>query len=211
MLLAMDEELISKKDILSATGISYGQLYRWKRKNLIPEEWFIKKSSFTGQETYFPKDKILDRINKIISLKDDMPLDELANMFSTKIDVENVSEEVLINNKAISNEALNIYKSLYGEQRIYSFKAILSMSILDNTLIKGDITIDEGKLIVDTIMDNYEALQGNHGIIILARKLGVSMCVGVTNESEIIIDKNAKIVVKISLAKYIERLKLQVV
>ncbi|MEG0773087.1 YhbD family protein [Clostridium sp.] len=207
----MDEELISKKDILSVTGISYGQLYRWKRKNLIPEEWFIKKSSFTGQETYFPKDKILDRINKIISLKDDMPLDDLANMFSTKIDVENVSEEVLISNKAISSEALDIYKNLYGEQKIYSFKAILSMSILDNTLIKGDITIDEGKLMVDTIMDNYETLQGNHGTIILARKLGVSMCVGVTNESEIIIDKNARIVVKISLAKFIEKLKLKVV
>ena len=43
--------LISKKDLLARTGISYGQLYRWKRQNLIPEEWFIKKSTFTGQET----------------------------------------------------------------------------------------------------------------------------------------------------------------
>ena len=51
------EELISKKELLEVTNISYGQLYRWKRKKLIPEEWFIKKSSFTGQETYFPKEK----------------------------------------------------------------------------------------------------------------------------------------------------------
>ncbi len=64
----MEEELISKKEILDITGISYGQLYRWKRKELIPEEWFIKKSSYTGQETFFPKEKILDRINKIIDL-----------------------------------------------------------------------------------------------------------------------------------------------
>jgi hypothetical protein len=207
----MDEELISKKDILSVTGISYGQLYRWKRKNLIPEEWFIKKSSFTGQETYFPKDKILDRINKIISLKDDMPLDDLAGMFSTTVDVDNVSEEVLINNKVISSEALNIYKSLFGEQKIYSFKAVLAISILDNTLIKGDVTIDEGKLMVETIIDNYEALQGNKGTLILTRKLGVSMCIGATNESEIIIDKNSRIVVKIFLAKYMEELKLKIV
>jgi hypothetical protein len=53
----MDENLISKKELLEITGISYGALYRWKRKNLIPEEWFIKKSTFTGQETFFPKDK----------------------------------------------------------------------------------------------------------------------------------------------------------
>ena len=35
--------LISKKDLLAETGISYGQLYRWKREQLIPEEWFIKQ------------------------------------------------------------------------------------------------------------------------------------------------------------------------
>lgn len=51
----MEEDLISKKDLLELTGISYGQLYRWKRKQLIPEEWFIRKSTFTGQETFFRK------------------------------------------------------------------------------------------------------------------------------------------------------------
>ena len=68
----MEEILISKKELLAITGISYGQLYRWKRKNLIPEDWFIKKSSFTGQETFFPKDKILDRIDKIIEMKENI-------------------------------------------------------------------------------------------------------------------------------------------
>ena len=65
----MEEMLISKKELLELTDISYGQLYRWKRKNIIPEEWFIKKSSYTGQETFFPRDKILERINKIKALK----------------------------------------------------------------------------------------------------------------------------------------------
>ncbi len=34
----MESYLISKRELLELTGISYGQLYRWKRKNLIPEE-----------------------------------------------------------------------------------------------------------------------------------------------------------------------------
>ena len=51
-------ELISKKELLQQTGISYGQLYRWKREKLIPEEWFIKQSSYTGQETFFPREQI---------------------------------------------------------------------------------------------------------------------------------------------------------
>ena len=45
--------LISKRELLENTGISYGQLYRWKREGLIPEEWFIKRASFTGQECFF--------------------------------------------------------------------------------------------------------------------------------------------------------------
>lgn len=207
----MEEELISKKDILSLTGISYGQLYRWKRKNLIPEDWFIKKPSFTGQETFFPKEKILDRINKIISLKDDMPLDDLADMFSPKVDVDNVSEEILLSNKMVSNEAFNIYKSIYGEKRVYSFKEILCMCILDNTLIKGDITIDEGKLIIDTILDNYDLLQSKEGVVVLGRKLGVSMCIAIASGSEVIMDKSSKLVLNIRLSKYVEELKLKLV
>ncbi|WP_370294880.1 DUF4004 family protein [Rossellomorea marisflavi] len=78
----MSEELISKREVLDMTGISYGQLYRWKRKNILPESWFIKKSSFTGQETYFPKEKVLERIQKIKELKDDHSLDELSAIFS---------------------------------------------------------------------------------------------------------------------------------
>ncbi len=44
------EELISKKDLLSKTNISYGQLYRWKRKNIIPEEWFIKNQLYRSRD-----------------------------------------------------------------------------------------------------------------------------------------------------------------
>lgn len=79
------DEFISKKDLLSTTGISYGQLYRWKRENLIPEEWFIKRSSYTGQETYFPKDKILERIDTIQKLKDRYPLEDLARKLSPEL------------------------------------------------------------------------------------------------------------------------------
>ena len=49
----MDEDLISKKELLERYGISYGALYRWKRMGLIPESWFLRRSTPSGQETYF--------------------------------------------------------------------------------------------------------------------------------------------------------------
>lgn len=76
---------ITKKDLLIETGISYGQLYRWKREKLIPEEWFMKQSSSTGQETYFPKEAILKRIERILELKDVYSLEDIARMLSPEV------------------------------------------------------------------------------------------------------------------------------
>lgn len=77
-----DENLVSKKNLLEKYSISYGALYRWKRKGLIPEEWFLKKSTSTGQETFFPKDLIFERVEMILSKKEDILLDELAEKIS---------------------------------------------------------------------------------------------------------------------------------
>ena len=74
----MEQELLSKKELLERYGISYGALYRWKRKGLIPEDWFIKKSTVTGQETFFPKTLICERVELILGQKEDVTLDELA-------------------------------------------------------------------------------------------------------------------------------------
>ena len=65
--------MISKKDLLIQTNISYGQLYRWKREGLIPEEWFVKTSTQTGQETFFDED-----------LKDEFSIDDIKNILNPK-------------------------------------------------------------------------------------------------------------------------------
>ncbi|MGI6107902.1 MAG: DUF4004 family protein [Lachnospiraceae bacterium] len=76
------EETISKKDLLALKNITYGQLYRWKREGLIPEEWFVKKAVKTGQETFLPKEKACERIDFILANKDRIPLGQMAKMLS---------------------------------------------------------------------------------------------------------------------------------
>ncbi len=73
-----DEKLISKKALLEKYGMSYGALYRWKRQGLIPEEWFIKKATVTGQETFFPEALITERVERILSEKSEQDLAALA-------------------------------------------------------------------------------------------------------------------------------------
>ena len=76
------EKWISKKELLAKTGISYGQLYRWKREKLIPDDWFIKRAAFTGQETFFPRERVLEHISFILDNKDRYALRELVEMLS---------------------------------------------------------------------------------------------------------------------------------
>jgi hypothetical protein len=75
---AAGAQLISKRELLEVTGISYGQLYRWKRERLLPEEWFMKRSSYTGQETFFPREQVLERIAAIKERKESQSLEQIA-------------------------------------------------------------------------------------------------------------------------------------
>ena len=59
-----------------------GALYRWKRKQLIPDAWFIHRSTYTGQETFFPAKLVCERVETILSMKEDVLLDELARQLS---------------------------------------------------------------------------------------------------------------------------------
>ena len=65
-----------------------------KRKGLIPDEWFIKKSTVTGQETFFPEKLICERVEIIQLKKEDGLLDELAKEISGE---EKKNEFIILN------------------------------------------------------------------------------------------------------------------
>ena len=121
----MEEKLISKKDLLALYEISYGALYRWKRKGLIPEEWFIKKATVTGQETFFPQQLICERVELIKKQKDDVSLDELAK----KLSYESNKKSALV------------IETVFGK-KIFYLGDIISISIDDSDGSIKNITND---------------------------------------------------------------------
>jgi len=204
----MDEDLITKKELLEITKVSYGQLYRWKRKKLIPEDWFIKKSSYTGQETYFPREKILDRIEKIINMKDDASLDSLAEMFSPNLAEVFLSEVELLKKNIVTEQTLTLHKNIFGEIKTFSFEKILYISLLEKSLLSGNVSIDEGKLIIETLEENYKSLEGKNCEMVFLRKFGVSLCFLITVPNEFYIEKGAKIVLRLNISQCIQELKI---
>ncbi|MGE7274237.1 YhbD family protein [Brevibacillus panacihumi] len=207
----MERELISKKELLELTGISYGQLYRWKRKRLIPEEWFIRKSTFTGQETFFPKELILGRIDQIINKKDDLSLDELAEKLSQSPllpDMHATAGELLERN-IVSKVVLDRYGITHGSERgaVYSFPEFFPLFVIDQLLAAGEISLEEGGLLVETLNEQWQKLEGKPCDLLFFRKMGLSTCVIVSVPAELHFDKGVKVVARLSLLDLTEQVK----
>lgn len=121
-------DLISKKELLAQTGISYGQLYRWKREGLLPEEWFIKQASFTGQETFFPKDQVLSRIRTIIEMKDDYSLEELSRILVTNTESP-ISVKILESLPEIEEEFTTLFSKILNKNQFSMREISVSYAI----------------------------------------------------------------------------------
>lgn len=205
----MNQDLISKKELLKVTGISYGQLYRWKRKKLIPEEWFIKKSTFTGQETFFPKYKVIERIEKIKNMKGDISLDSLAEMLSPDLTEKTAPYKDIIDRNIVSEETMDFYKEEYGETEKFSFEQITSLYLLDQMFKSGKIGYSDGKLVFKLFSDKYEKFKGKDCELIFFRKMGVSSCCMVPNSKDVYYEESIKIVEVINISELIEELKIK--
>ncbi len=114
----MDENLMSKRELLDTYGISYGTLYRWRRTGLIPEDWFIRKSTPTGQETFFPRELIVERVNYIMSEKDSASLEELAGRVVDKEKRVVFVVETRYGKKEFFAEDVTGIKLVYGEKTV---------------------------------------------------------------------------------------------
>ncbi|MCF7890645.1 YhbD family protein [Candidatus Bipolaricaulota bacterium] len=126
----MEEELISKKELLNATGISYGQFYRWKRKGLIPDKWLMHKSTRTGQESFLPADRILPRIEKIKELKEDKTLKEIADLLSPELVEKKYQKSSLTELDWVNSHLVEAYEEIVGTRELYSFSDLAYLMVL---------------------------------------------------------------------------------
>ncbi|WP_248925810.1 YhbD family protein [Paenibacillus hamazuiensis] len=205
----MERELISKKELLELTGISYGQLYRWKRKQLIPEDWFIRKSTFTGQETFFPKELILARIEKIINLKEDLSLDELADKLSPHLYDFSLRKDEIIKRNIVSKIVMDRYASKQWDDAPFTFDQMLHFYVIDKLLQAGEMSLEEGELLLGTIREHLGKFQGKPCDLVFFRKMGVSAFALQSVPGELYFESGVKVVARLSISECMEELKIK--
>ncbi len=205
----MSEELISKKEVLQLTGISYGQLYRWKRMGLIPEAWFIRRSTFTGQETFFPREKILRRIEEILRLKEEHSLEELVRILSP----EAAPEEVIYDNppslSAIGREG----KDLLWKEGAYTFGELVALAAGAEAL-RNKTKLHQARLLVDLLRASDDVIRSPTGVyLVLAEKSfereGISLRIAfaVLGKDPLKLDPESRALVRLDLERLVERVK----
>ncbi len=204
------EELIPKKEVLRLTGISYGQLYRWKRLGLIPESWFVRRSTFTGQETFFPREKILKRIEDILRLKDAHPLEELVRLLSPEVVPAEVAFPDPLTLAPIGPEG----KELLWKAGEHTFTELVALACGAEAVRRG-AKVPEGRLLVNLVQAAQEALRAPTGLfLILAEKsvdregFSFKAPLALVGREPLVLDPECRIKVRLDLEKIVEAVKL---
>lgn len=202
------EEMISKKELLQFTGISYGQLYRWKRKGLIPEDWFVRKSTFTGTETFFPRDRILARVTKIQSMKsEELSLDEIADVVMPDLGEVALSVEDVVALGVAGKPALELYEPERPHPGPFVLGEVFTLRVLQSLFDEGSITADEGRGLVSAMVCGLGGQPGGEFEALLVRKAGLSVWLLVPRGCEPRFEAAARIVVRVDLAARLEELR----
>lgn len=206
-----DEELISKHDLLRAARISYGTLYRWKRMNLIPESWFIHKSTHTGQETFFPKARMLNRVERIQELKKELTSEQMKEIFSPNVKSFQIPFEDFVSLHLVTKLAVTAYTSVFPNKKELKFDDVFSIYVVDHLMRLSGIYLEDAKQVI-RMLDRYLSTRKSKDFqLILMRKMGIPFTVLVKGEEEILLEDNTEIVAMANLSEFEEALKDQLI
>ena len=186
----MDDNLITKKELLEITGISYGALYRWKRMKLLPDDWFIHRSTFTGHETFFPRDKVLARVEEIQRMKENMSLEEIARQFSPRASgaVSMTAAEVAGAGIALP-PIINQYLAVKTVEQ-FGYDDLLGLYVFSELLQQGTVSRDEAFEVSQAVLDTGEI---SEPVVYLLRKYGVAFCLTAGEMQKINFDKQSTV------------------
>lgn len=203
----MEQGLISKKDLLAEMGISYGQLYRWKRKGLIPEDWFVRKSTFTGQETFFPRDRMLARVERILAMKDeDASLDEIADAVAPDLAQVAIEPGEALSRGLVTPAALDALDEVRSAGEPLRFGELLAAAVHDALLGRGDVSVEEGRTIVRALAEGHPAFEGREYDLVFVRKMGTATALLVSSAAQLVVESGAKVVAREHVQDYVEEI-----
>ncbi|MCQ2516866.1 MAG: YhbD family protein [Saccharofermentans sp.] len=203
----MEEQLISKIELLKVANISYGTLYRWKRLGLIPEAWFIHKATEIGQATYLPREKVLARIERIQELKNELTVEQMQELFSANVKSFKIPLKDFRELDLVSKIAITAFTSIFPLKEYLDFNDVFSMYVVDHLMKLSGFYLEDAKQVLRLLCKYLSKETSKDYQLLLLRKMGVPMTVLVKGDEEILLEDNTEIVACANLVEFESALK----
>ena len=207
----IEEEFISKRELLRAARISYGTLYRWKRMNLIPEEWFIHKATKTGQATFFPREKVLNRIGRIQELKGDLSSVQLQEIFSPNVSSFLIPVDDFMALSLVGKLAMSAFQSVFPDRKNLRFNDIFSIYVVDHLMRLSGIYLEDAKKVIRMLEASLKTQRTKEFKLIMMRKMGIPFTILVKEKDDLLLEDEVEIIACADLAEFEEALKEQLI
>jgi hypothetical protein len=142
---------------------------------------------------------------------EDASLDEIAetvspNLGEISMTIDEIRERGLVSAEAIevfSAEARNCEAPLvFGE--------VVSLSALDTLLKTGDVSLEEGRTVLQSLQENYPAFEGRPADLVFVRRMGLSTSMLVSSAAEVRFEPSARVVARLNLADCAEALSTRI-
>ena len=179
--------------------------------NLIPECWFIHKATATGQETFFPKDKIFARIQRIKELKRELTVDQMRELFSANVKSFKIPFNDFVGLELVSKLAVTAFASVFPEKKMLDFDDVFGMYVVDHLMKLSGIYLEDAKQVLRLLCKYLSVEASKEYQLLLLRKLGVPMTVLVKGEEDILLEDNTEVIACANLVEFEEALKDQLI
>jgi len=118
--------MIEKEKLIKKVGVSYGELHRWIREDLIDSDW-IQKSKQKGMVvTSFDESKTVSRIEKIKNLLEKYSVFQVKSILS-----EGIKNRMITKEEAMKSNDLNpvVLASIFADKNIITFQEYLLIEV----------------------------------------------------------------------------------
>jgi DNA-binding transcriptional MerR regulator len=192
-------EYISKLELLGTMHITSSQLYSWKRKGLIPKEWFVKKVTRTGQITVFPRKLIVTRIRDILRYKEKYSLDKVEKLISPETTNRRFSLGEILRIKEINPDILDENKTNF------TYTEILVLIVLTDFQKKIKATGIVVSELIDILFDVEIRVETD--TVVIAEYKGEYFSIITVDDNVYIPDSGCRIVCRYNMCEVSEEFK----
>jgi hypothetical protein len=87
---------------------------------------------------------------------------------------------------------------------------VVSLAALDSLLTTGELSLDEGRVVLDALQENYPEFEGRAADLLFVRRMGLSTALLVSSGAEVRFDRAARVVARINLSESAEALRAKI-